>query len=249
MLTADRALRNVIVRAYSHYIDTWAMNGACLGHRTVLMGSTLRFAMHLSCYRCWERHITKECRRRGTHPTTPWSTIDLDALLTDEEENLKLKQISATHPGILDLLGNPGNLLYTEPHSMAEHFDTMMIGARSVGQFPSRGCCRDLEALARVYEDEARQVCQKILQCLDVRVLDGNLIVPTCLRMPTLILPTGHFMQLYYNPDIQGRYASQFPSDGRGFLQSRGDIRESIIPRGFRVLPADVREAVDAFFH
>ena len=27
MLRADRALRNVIVSTYSHYIDTWVMNG------------------------------------------------------------------------------------------------------------------------------------------------------------------------------------------------------------------------------
>ena len=67
--------------------------------------------------------------------------------------------------------------------------------------------------------------------------------------MPTLILLTGHFMQLYYNPDTQGRYASQFPSGGQGFLQPRGDIRQSIIPRGFRALPDDIREVVDAYFH
>ena len=36
-LREDRALRNLIVSAYSHYIDTWAMNGACVGHRAVLM--------------------------------------------------------------------------------------------------------------------------------------------------------------------------------------------------------------------
>ena len=35
MLTVDRALRNVIVSAYSHYIDTWVMNGACMGHCAV----------------------------------------------------------------------------------------------------------------------------------------------------------------------------------------------------------------------
>ena len=52
-----------------------------------------------------------------------------------------------------------------------------------------------------------------------------------------------------YNPDAQGRYASQFPSGGQGFIQPRGDIRESIMPRGFRVLSADIREAVDAYFH
>ena len=78
----------------------------------------------------------------------PSPAIDINTLLTDEEENLKLEQISTTHPSILDLLGHPGNLLYTEPHSMAEHFDAMMIGAHSIGE---------------LYEDEARQACQKIL--------------------------------------------------------------------------------------
>ena len=56
-------------------------------------------------------------------------------------------------------------------------------------------------------------------------------------------------MQLYYNPDTQGRYASQFPSSGQGFLQPRGDIQESIVPRGFRALPDDIWEVVDAYFH
>ena len=87
---------------------------------------------------------------------------------------------------------------------MAEHFDAMMLGARSVGQLPNRGHCKDPEALTCVYEDEAWQACQKILRCLDVRALDGDLVVPTCLQMPTLLLPTGRFMQLYYNPDAQG---------------------------------------------
>ena len=246
---ADRALRNVIVSAYSHYINTLAMNGACMGHHTVLMRSMLRFTMHLGRYLCWERYMAKERRRRGTPPTTLWPTIDLDALLADEAENLKLEQISTTHPVILDLLGDPGNPLYAEPHSMAKHFDTKMLGSRSVGQLPNRGRCRDREALTPVYKDEARQVCQKILRCLDVRVLDGDLVVLTCLRTPTLILPMGHFMQLYYNPDIQGWYASQFPSGGRGFLQPRGDICESIVPRGLRALPTNVQEGVDAFFH
>ena len=249
ILTADWALWNIIVSAYSHYIDTWAMNGACMGHHAVLMRSMLRFAMHFGHYMHRERHFAKECRRKGILPTMLPPAIDINALLTDKEENLKLEQINATHPSILDLLGDPGNPLYAEPHSMAEHFDAMMIGACSIGELPSRGHCRDPKALAHMYKDKARQACQKILRCLDMRVLDGDLIVPTCLRTPTLILPTGHFMQLYYNPDAQGHYASQFPSGGQGFLQPRGDIRESIIPRGYRVLPTDIREAVDTYFH
>ena len=109
----------------------------------------------------------------------PLPAIDIDALLTDEEENLKLEQVSATHPRILDLLGDPGNPLYTEPHSIAKHFDALMLDVHSVGQLPNRGHCKDPKALTHVYEDDARQACQKILCCLDVRVLDGDLVVPT----------------------------------------------------------------------
>ena len=50
-LTVDQALQNVIMSAYSHYIDTWAMNGACASHRAVLMRSMLKFAMHFGHYR------------------------------------------------------------------------------------------------------------------------------------------------------------------------------------------------------
>ena len=103
--------------------------------------------------------------------------------------------------------------------------------------------------MARVHKEETQQVCQKILRCLDMRVMDGNLVVPTCLRTPTLIIPTGRFAQLYYDLDAQGQYASHIPAGGQGFLQPRGDIRTSIVPRNFRVLPTDVREVVDLYFH
>ena len=175
--------------------------------------------------------------------------IDLAPLLDDKEENLKLRQINVMHASIMDLLGDPGNPLYTEPHSMAKHYDAMLVGARAIGDLPERTCCRDSGAMARVHEDEAQQVCQKILRCLDMRVMDGDLVVPSCLRMPTLILPAGRFVPLYYDPDAQGQYASHFPTRGQGFLQPRGDIRTSIVPRNFRILPTDVREVVDLYFH
>ena len=144
------------------------------------------------------------------------------------------------HVSIMDLLGDPGNPLYAEPHSMAEHYDAMLVGARALGDLPKHTHCRDSSATARVHEDEAQQVCQKIFRCLDMRVMDGNLIVPTCLRMPTLILLARRFVQLYYDPEAQGQYASDFPTRGQGSLQPRGDIRTSIIPRNFRILPDDV---------
>ena len=123
--------------------------------------------------------------------------MDIAALLDDKEENLRLRQINIMHVSIMDLLGDPGNPLYAEPHSMAKHYDAMLVGARALGDLPECTRCRDSSTTARVHEDEAQQVCQKILRCLDMRVMDGDLIVPTCLRTPTLILPARCFVQLY----------------------------------------------------
>ena len=54
---------------------------------------------------------------------------------------------------------------------------------------------------------------------------------------------------MYYDPEAQGQYASDFPTGGQGFMQPRGDIRTSIVPRNFRVLPADLQEVIDQYFH
>ena len=92
-------LRNIIVTAYSHYIDSWPMNGACVGHRTVLMRSMLQFTMHYGCYRCRQRHLIRD----GLHPSMPLPAIDLIALLKDKEENLKLEQINVMHISVMEL--------------------------------------------------------------------------------------------------------------------------------------------------
>ena len=248
-LTINKALHNVIVSAYSHYIDSWPMNGACVGHRAVLMKSMLQFAMHYGCYRRRQRYFITQHRRKGLPPSMLLPAIDLAALLTNEEENLKPELMNVMHVSVMDLLGNPGNPLYAKPHSMAEHFDAMTAGTHAIGDLPGQTRCRDDNVTARIYKDEVRQVCQKILRYLNMRVMDGDLVLPTCLRMPTLILPARHFAKMYYDPGTQGQYASHFPTGGQGFMQPLGDIRTSIMPRDFRVLPADVREVVDQYFH
>ena len=163
-LTVDKALRNIIVSAYSHYIDSWPMNGDCMGHCTVFMKSMLQFAMHYGHYRCRQCYFVTQHRRKGLPPSTPLPAIDLAALLTDEEENLKPEHMNVMHVSVMDLLGDPSNPLYAEPHSMDEHFDAMTAGTRAIGNLPGRMRCRDDDTTARIYEDEAKQVHQKILR-------------------------------------------------------------------------------------
>ena len=58
------------------------------------------------------------------------------ALLEDKEEDLQVQQISVTHASIMELLGDPGSPLYAKPHSMAEHFNALVAGARAVSDLP-----------------------------------------------------------------------------------------------------------------
>ena len=62
------------------------------------------------------------------------------------------------HASVMELLGNPGNPLYAEPHSMAEHFDALLAGTRAIGELPGCTCCRGSDVTVRVYEDETTQV-------------------------------------------------------------------------------------------
>ena len=75
-------------------------------------------------------------------------SMDIAALLDEEEENLKLWHINVMHVSIMDLFGDPGNPLYAETHSMAEHYDTMLVGARALGDLPEHTRCRDSSAMA-----------------------------------------------------------------------------------------------------
>ena len=74
--------------------------------------------------------------------------------------------------------------VYAESHSMAKHYDAMLVGARALGNLPERTRCRNSSATARVHEDKAQQVCQKILRCLDIEgVISGGLVgVPRMCR-------------------------------------------------------------------
>ena len=202
---------------YTHSIDMWMMNGACMGHHIILMCSML--TMHLGHYRSHKKHHIKEFKRNGIPLSMPLPAIDVEALLIDDEENLKLEQIRGTHLGIMDLLGDLGSPLYAELLSMMEHFDAMIVSAHHLGDLPKQGHCKDMQMTIQLYQDEAHHVTQKILSCLDMSVLDGDLVMQMCLHTPTLILPHRCFIQLYFDPDNQGRYASRFLSGGQGFLQ------------------------------
>ena len=54
-LAINKVMWNIIVSMYTHYIDQWPINGACVGHWALLMWSMLEFAFIYGCYCHCER--------------------------------------------------------------------------------------------------------------------------------------------------------------------------------------------------
>ena len=79
-------------------------------------------------------------------------------------------------------------------------------------------CCRPghkktKKETSDVYKKERMELLRKILSYKDCRKVDCSIIIPTCLRMPTLVLPPVECMQRYHNPCLQGLFAHKYPEN------------------------------------
>ena len=81
------------------------------------------------------------------------------------------------------------------------------------------------------------ELLRKILSYKDCRKMDCGIVVPTCLSTPTLVLLTSECMRRYHSPHLQGLFAHKYPENGFGYVQPRGDLRDSIVLPDFPLLP------------
>ena len=152
--------------------------------------------------------------------------------------------MEAIFKGAMQLLGDPDRVLYAEPVSMAQHYDLMVAGSCHIGYLPDRPSRKTPEGVAELYLQERGELLKKIDGYLENCKIECDIVVPTCLHTPVLILEPRECMCRYHDPELQGSFPTQFPIKGFGFVQPRNDLRRSIIPPNFRELPATVAAAM-----
>ena len=74
--------------------------------------------------------------------------------------------------------------------------------------------------------------------------MDCGIVVPTCLRTPTLVLPSSECMRRYHIPHLQGLFVHKYPENGFSYVQPRGDLRDCIVPPDFWRLPVLATKAL-----
>ena len=149
--------------------------------------------------------------------------------------------MKASHHRAMQLLGDPGSPLYAEPLSMAEYYNAMLTGTRHIGYMLICPHCCSHDMMAKVYLQEKHQVIQKILGCLELRVYNGDIVVPVCLHTPTLVLPPSLFEEHYFDPSKQVPFASMYLQGSHSPIQPRGNNPQFIVPKNFWQPPTDVR--------
>ena len=221
-LAIDKVMRNIVVSMYAHYIDRWPINGACVGHQALLMRSMLEFAFIYGCY------CRREQQLKCFNPVADDPQLSVKALMKDDEEEIWRADMFRMFKMGMDIMGDADSALYTEPSSMAQVYDMMYAGARDIGLLLPRSRKTKKET-SNVYKQERMELLRKILSYKDCHKMDCGIVMPTCLRMLTLVLPSSECMRRYHSPHLQGLFAHKYPENGFGFVQPRGDLRDSIV--------------------
>ena len=240
-LAPERVLRNIVVAMYARYIDLFPISGACVSHRALLMYSMLEFAMLIGRYDPRERQINKHLDN-PVDPSDP--RLSVDTLVCSPEENERSTQMENVYEGAMQLLGEPDGVLYAEPLSMAQHYDLMVAGSCHIGYLPQHSARKTAEDVAALFLWERGKLLTRIRSYVDNRTIECNIVVPTCLHTPVLILDPKECMCRYHDPTLQGAFPTDFPVNGFGFVQPRNDLRRSIIPPNFCELPFRVAAAM-----
>ena len=156
--------------------------------------------------------------------------------MKDDKEEIRRGDVFQMFKTGMDLMGDADSTLYTEPTSMVQVYDLMPARAHDMGLLLPHSRKTKKET-CDVYKQERMELLCKILSYKDCCKVDCGIVVPTCLRTLMLVLPPSECMRRYHHPHLQGLFAHKYPENGFGYVQPRGDLRDSIILPDFQRLP------------
>ena len=187
-ITYERALRNLTVLMFSHYINHIENTGSLEGHRTLMAHECLMVAATLGRFHCWQRRVEPEGR--------------------DKPDWMKVPTVSAgdfryKYSPALDLLGNAQHLTYAHPKLLGRCFDNVYHQGWLIGDLPARGKLPTKEQTQKIYNQEYEEVVAWIENTLDLTDKSPTYpLVPTSLRNPEIVLHPRLFREQRGLPEL-----------------------------------------------
>ena len=120
----ERALRNLVVLMFSHYVNHLECTSSLKGHRTLMVYECLVVAAALGWYHCWQRQVSHQ----------DWDTRDWTKVLVILKDDFQHKYSLA-----LNLLGNAQNPAYAHPKLLGRCFDNVYFCGQIIRDLLARG--------------------------------------------------------------------------------------------------------------
>ena len=209
-ITYERALRNLMVAMYGHYVDLFRCHSATAGHRIVLAYNCLEVATKLGRYH-------RAVRRRQPGEELP------DWIPTPEipAGDHRLNYVDA-----FTLLGNAMHPAYGHPKMLARAYDQVYYEGREMGNLPLRGRKMAEQSVA-VYRAEYAQIVHRFSTLTRIDSEKFVRPMPTSLVHPEMVFPGKKYeayclKALESGSGVQYEPTSDYMMDG---LQPRVDLR------------------------
>ena len=222
-ISYEKALRNLVVLMFGHYVDVFECHSSRFGHRTILVWECLQVAQGLGRY---HRFI-----KRGE--TRDW-TIQLP--IADDDARWEFSSA-------MSLLGDARDPTYAHPLALGQYFDQVYHQGRFPGELPKRRPGQAKEITQEVYDREVDEICSRLRSFDDPSFRNCRVLPPTSLLNPEIILEPEEYQQILamkagISEDPILPPVAEFETDG---AQARVDLAPGVsLPERPREDPDDV---------
>ena len=208
--TYERALWNLVVAMYGHYMDLFRCHSSTAGHRIVLVYNCLEVAAKLGRYH-------QAVRRQQPGEELPdW--IPTPEILAGDR---RLDYVDA-----FTLLGDTMHPAYGHPKMLARAYDQVYYEGREMGNLPLRGK-KMADQSTVVYRAEYTQIVHRFSTLTRIDCEKFVRPMPTSLVHPEMVFPDKKYEAYCLKasesgPVVQYEPTSDYKMDG---LQPRIDLR------------------------
>ena len=180
----ERALRNLTVLMFSHYVHQLESFGSLKGHQTLMVHECT-----LGRYHWWQCRVSHQEKSENAN----WNKVPAVA-----KDDFRHKYSPA-----LMLLGSTQNLAFAHPKLLGCCYDNVYHNGRFIGDLPARGKPPTEDQSKKIYIQEYQEVVAQIENILNLMEESPSYsIVPTSLVNPDIVLPHRLFWERQGLPEI-----------------------------------------------
>ena len=207
-ITYERALRNLMVLMFSHYVHHLEGSRSLEGHRTLMVHECLQVAAALGRYHQWQCRVSHQEKSENTN----WNKV----LVVSKDDFWRKYSLALT------FLGNTQNPAFAHPKLLGCCYDNVYHNGWLIGDLPARGKLPTEDQSKKIYTQEYQEVVTRIENSLDLTEESPSYsIIPTSLVNPDIVLPHRLFRECRGLPEIPpgcGPEPREYEMDGASGL-------------------------------